>query len=67
MSAKEKLAEALTRAGASPEMVAYARRGGYADFESVSATPIMDLVNDCRVAGLNDIARRAMNGEFDGE
>ena len=67
MSAKTKLADALTRAGASAEMIADATNGRYADFESESATPIMDLVRDCRTAGLDDIARRAMDGEFDGE
>jgi hypothetical protein len=67
MSAKDNLAEALSKAGASPEMVDAARHGRYADFESESATPIMDLVAHCRRAGLDDIARRAMDGEFDGE
>jgi hypothetical protein len=67
MSAKERLAEALVKAGASPDMVAAARRGCYDDFESESATPIIDLVRDSKKAGLDDIATRAMNGEFDAE
>lgn len=65
MTAKEKLVEALTQAGASAEMVAYAAGGGYDDFESQSATPIMDLVRDCQKAGLKTIAQRARRGEFD--
>lgn len=67
MNAKEKLADALTKANAPPAMIDDARRGRYADFESDSATPIFDLVRDCRAAGLDDIAQRAMGGEFDGE
>lgn len=67
MNAKEKLVQALTEAGASPTMIKFAQGGGYGDFESESATPIMNLVADCRIAGLNDIAQRAMDGEFDGE
>ena len=67
MSAKEKLAEALTQAGASPAMIDDAKRGRYDDFESESATPIMDLVRDCRALGLNKLAIRAMNGDFDAE
>jgi hypothetical protein len=67
MNARERLAEALTKAGASPSMIEAAARGRYADFESHSATPISDLVYDCRTLGLDEIARRAMDGEFDGE
>jgi hypothetical protein len=65
MNPKEKLAKALTEAGASPAMIEDAKSGRYDDFESDSATPIMDLVRDCRAAGLNDIAKQAMNGAFD--
>lgn len=67
LKAKERLANALVDAGAPAEMVADALRGRYGDFQSESATPIMDLVRDCRKAGLDSIAERAMNGEFDGE
>ena len=66
MTAKEKLVAALREAEASDTMIEYAQSGGYDDFESDSATPIMDLVRDCRNAGFDDIARRARNGEFDG-
>jgi hypothetical protein len=48
-------------------MIDDASRGRYDDFESDSATPIMDLVRDSRAAGLDDIAQRAINGEFDAE
>ena len=65
MKAKEKLAQALTKAGAAADMVDAAERGEYDDFESQSATPIMDLVRDARRAGLDEIAKRAMNGDFD--
>jgi len=65
VKAKEKLAQALTKAGASADMVDAAARGEYDDFESQSATPIMDLVRDARRAGLDEIAKRAMNGDFD--
>lgn len=67
MNAKERLTAALTEAGAPEYMVQDARHGRYADFESDRATPIMDLVRDARMLGLDDIAKRAMNGEFDGE
>lgn len=65
MTAKEKLVAALHEAKAPTVMLACAARGGYDDFESDSATPISDLVRDARAFGLRDIARRAMNGEFD--
>jgi len=64
-SAKERLVKALTEAGAPQAMIADAAQGGYDDFESNRAMPITELVHDCKRAGLNDLARRAMNGEFD--
>jgi hypothetical protein len=67
MNAKERLIAALTQAGAPSGMIKCAARGGYDDFESDSATPIMDLVRDSKDAGLNAIAQRAMNGEFDAD
>jgi hypothetical protein len=66
MATKNKLAEALTTAGAPSTMIDAALHGEYDDFESKSATPINDLVRDCRRAGLHELATRAMNGEFDG-
>jgi hypothetical protein len=67
MNVKARLAQALMEANAPAVMIDDATRGRYADFESDSATPIMDLVRDCRRLGLNEIATRAMDGEFDGE
>jgi hypothetical protein len=67
VTAKERLVAALAEAGADQKMIVYASTGGYDDFESDSATPIMDLVRDARRAGLIDIANRAMDGEFDAE
>lgn len=43
-----------------------ARAGRYDDFESESATPMLDLVHDLQAAGRHDLAKRAMRGEFDG-
>ena len=65
MNTKEKLAKALTEANAPQEMIAAAISGRYDDFESHSATPIVDLVHDCQRANLPDLADRAMNGQFD--
>ena len=56
---------ALIGAGAPSEMVDRARRGEYDDFESDSTPPIADLVAHARAAGLESIARRAREGEFD--
>lgn len=64
--ASKRLAEALIEAGASAVFVAKALSGYYGDFTSIMATPITLLVEDAREAGLDDIAQRAMNGEFDG-
>ena len=66
MKTKDRLAEALTKAGASGTMIDRAVSGQYDDFESNSPTPVMDLVRDCRGAGLDDVALRAISGEFDG-
>lgn len=65
VSTKEKLAQVLHAEGLF-EMEKAARAGRYDDFESESATPIVDLVRDLRAAGKNDLAVRAMNGEWDG-
>lgn len=65
MGTKEKLVTALTNAGAPDDMLNKARVGYYDDFESAIATPITALVADCRAAGLNDLAARAMRGDFD--
>ncbi len=65
MSTKERLAAELEKANAPKEMIHAARAGSYDDFESNSATPIVDLVHDCQQFGLHEFAQRAMNGEFD--
>lgn len=48
------------------EMAAAAARGRYDDYESDSATPCVDLVNDLGRAGALELRRRAMDGEWDG-
>lgn len=58
-----RLANALTKAGAPQEMIDRAATG---DFTSPLAFPITQLVKDLKAAGLEKIARRAMQGEFDG-
>ena len=65
MSTKENLALALAEADAPEWMVKNARNGQYDDFESQVPNPIMTLVNDCRGVGLEAVAKRAMNGDFD--
>ena len=64
MSTKERLAQVLHAAGLF-DMEKAARAGRYDDFESESATPMMDLVHDLQALGRNDLAARAINGEFD--
>lgn len=39
----------------------------YHDYESPVAMPKHQLVADCEQAGLHDIAKRAMQGEYDDE
>ena len=65
MRTKEKLARALMEANAPAQMVERARAGFYDDYESPSATPIANLVRDLQMVGLGDLAKRAVNGEFD--
>ena len=66
MTTRERLAAALEEAGAPKEMAERARGGDYDDFESPRVTPMVDLVKDLRRLGMEAMARRAMNGEFDG-
>lgn len=65
IATKEKLAQVLHAAGLF-EMEKAARAGRYDDYESPSATPIVDLVRDLLTAGKKELAERAMNGEWDG-
>lgn len=47
-------------------MIDKALAGCYDDYLSDSINPIGDLVTDARSEGLDGIAARAINGEFDG-
>lgn len=62
---KERLAQVL-HAAVLFDMEKAARSGHYDDFESDIATPIVQLVADLRAVGREDLARRAMDGEWDG-
>jgi hypothetical protein len=64
MKTKEKLSAVLRDAGLN-EMSARAAVGYYDDYESELATPCIQLVTDLRAAGREDLAKRAMNGEWD--
>lgn len=66
MTTADRLAAALVEAGAPRAMVDKARRGYYDDYRSEHAFPVSQLVTDARRKGLEDIARRAADGEFDG-
>lgn len=46
-------------------VISRAREGFYHDFESPIATPKVQLVRDLRSVGLEELARRVMNGDFD--
>jgi len=64
ISTKEKLAQVLHAAGLF-DLEALARLGRFDDFESESATPIVDLVVALEKANQHALAERARNGEFD--
>ena len=66
MTTKERLAKALRESGCPPRMVELASSGYYDDFESPLATPCMQLVHDLRDLKKFALAKRAMDGEFDG-
>jgi len=63
----ERLAEALSLAGAPKWMIDNANAGLYDDYKSSVAVPIMMLVFDAENQGLREIAQRARDGEFDAE
>jgi len=65
MSTKERLAAVLDREGLHL-LAVEARAGRFDDFESPSATPIRDLVEVLHRHGLEDLAQRAIAGEWDG-
>ena len=64
ISTKERLGRLLDAEGLS-NLAVLARFGRFDDFDSESATPIMDLVNALRACGRDDLAERAMSGEWD--
>ena len=69
-SAKQRLAAAIRQArpnGSLEAMAKRAEKGHYDDFESPLPTPISQLVRELQASGEHDLARRAMNGEFDAE
>jgi hypothetical protein len=66
MNASERLAEALHAEGLL-DMEEKARAGYYGDFTSPLATPIVQLVMDLNAKGAIVLAKRAINGAFDGE
>lgn len=66
MSTAERLAEAMVEAGCPADMITRARAGYYDDYRSPLPFPITQLVDDLRDTGHYDLARRAMDGDFDG-
>lgn len=65
MRTADRLVKDLEQAKAPAKMIDWARNGFYDDYETVIAFPIQQLVADAKAAGLNDIAQKAMNGEYD--
>jgi len=65
MDSTRELIKVLQDADAPREFIDRARRGDFHDFKSQSATPINDLIAVCHKYGLNEIAQKAMEGEFD--
>ena len=66
----EKLAQALSLAGAPAWIIKRAGEGYYDDYKGHSAQNIHELVDDCLKIGteqMRALATRAMGGEFDGQ
>ena len=64
----EKLAQALSLAGAPKEMIEKAQTGRYDDWKSKLASPIMTLVQEARIAKLPpEFIERVKNGKFDAQ
>jgi hypothetical protein len=64
----KKLVEALETLPQSfnrDELIRRAKKDRFHDFKSDSATPCVDLVMQLRAAGFEEMAKRAMEGEFD--
>lgn len=66
MRTKERLAQAMEAAMCPVQMIASARAGLYDDYESNLAMPLMHLVHELRQIGQHALARRVIDGEFDG-
>ena len=66
MKTKDRLVRDLKLFNAPGKMVEYAQNGFYDDYESPIATPIIQLVADCLKEGINAVAERAKNGDYDG-
>ena len=66
MKTKDRLVRDLKLFNAPGKMVEYARNGFYDDYESPIATPIIQLVKDCLDNGINEVADKAKNGDYDG-
>lgn len=68
---KERLAQAIeARLGKEynplvTRIIMRARLGVYDEFESDIASPISQLVHDLRAVGFDDMAQRAIEGDFD--
>lgn len=61
-----KLGRVLEGVGYPRSIVQQARAGRWSDFDTSLATPKMDLVEMLRTDGHEDLAKRVMDGEFDG-
>ena len=66
MNSKERLAKAMEDAACPPGLIERAKAGEFDDFESPHATPCIQLVRELSQLGFLVLAKRAMNGEFDG-
>lgn len=64
-TAKETLVADLQEVSAPESMIELAKLGFYDDFESPSATPIMDLVSQAARLGLYTIVHNAKEGKYD--
>ena len=65
MKTTEKLANDLKEVKAPQWMIENALSGYYDDYKSHVAMPIVQLVNDCHKNGLESIANKAKNGDYD--
>lgn len=61
-----RLAEALGQAGYPANIIAQARRGHWSDFRTELALPKLELVEMLQADKHTALARRVIEGEFDG-